>query len=256
MKSLNYILKKFNLPYNTIVIYGNHSSKSALRNKNRKIFSLATTKKFHRYWKEYLRNINLDVSIITLDIKELDLITNNNTHQNVIVFAKRLNKFSLTQYLTDYDKEYQKLLILDQLTDPNNIGAVIRSAFAFKFDAVCILKNKSPSETPSIIKASAGEIEKIILIELGNLVQEIQKLKKNGFLIYSLSNEGKVSIREIDKNDKKIALIIGSEGKGVRNLTKKYSDYILKIPINENCDSLNVSNAAAIALYEISQNKN
>ena len=253
MKNLKYTFKKFNLPNNTIIIYGNHSSKSALNNKNRKILSLATTKKFYRYWEEYLKNINLNVNIIILEIKELDLITKNNTHQNVIVFAKKLNKYSLNQYLTDYDKEYQKVLILDQLTDPNNVGAIIRSAFAFKFDAVCILKNKSASETSSIIKASAGEIEKIMLIELGNLVQEIQKLKKNGFIIYSLCNEGKVSIRDVDKNDKKIALIVGSEGKGVRNLTKKYSDYILKIPINENCNSLNVSNATAIALYEISQ---
>lgn len=253
MKSSKYILQKLNLPNDTVTIYGNYPTKSALRNKNRKIFVLATTSKNYNYWKKYLETISINLRIVTLEAKELDLITNHNTHQNIIIFAKKLKKISLKQYLFDYQNEYQKILILDQLTDPNNIGSVIRTAFAFKFNAVCILKKNSPSETSSIIKASAGEIEKIVLIELGNLVQEIQKLKKNGFVIYSLSNEEGLSIRDINKNDKKMALIVGSEGKGVRELTKKNSDYILKIPINENCNSLNVSNATAIALYEISQ---
>ena len=150
--------------------------------------------------------------------------------------------------------EKNRFLILDQLTDPQNVGSIIRSAFAFNFDAVCLLKNNSPIETPSLIKASAGEIDKIQILEIGNLAQEIKILKKECFFIYGLDGEGEKRIEEIDKSDDRIAFIIGAEGKGLRNLTKQNVDQIFKIEINLKCNSLNASNAAAVAMYELSKN--
>lgn len=251
MKNIRNIYQEFNLPDNTITIYGLHAAKSALNNDKREIFLLITTNKNLSYWKEYVKKLEINIKILTLENKELNLLSNYNSHQNVIIFAKKLKRITLNEYLSKCKKNFQRILILDQLTDPQNVGSVIRSAYAFNFDAVCILKKNSPSETSSLVKASAGEIEKIKIIELGNLTQEIQKLRKFGFYIYSLSNEGNMSIKNIDNSDKKIALIIGSEGKGIRNLTKKHSDYIFKIPINGNCNSLNVANATAIALYTL-----
>ncbi len=105
-----------------------------------------------------------------------------------------------------------------------------------------------------MIKASAGEIEKIQILEIGNLAQEIKILKKKGFFIYGLDGKGKKRVEEIDKTDDRIALIIGSEGEGLRNLTKQNVDEIIKIDINSKCNSLNASNAATVAMYEISKN--
>ena len=153
-----------------------------------------------------------------------------------------------------YLKKKTRLLILDQLTDPQNVGSIIRSAFAFNFDTVCLLKNNSPIETPALIKASAGEIEKIQLLEIGNLVQEIKVLKKKNFFIYGLDGDGEKSIEEIDNSENRIALVVGAEGKGLRNLTKQNVDEIIKIDINSKCNSLNASNAATVAMYEISKN--
>ena len=105
-----------------------------------------------------------------------------------------------------------------------------------------------------MIKASAGEIDNIQILEIGNLVQEIKILKKQNFFIYGLDGEGKIKIQEIDKADNRIALIIGAEGKGLRNLTKQNVDGLVKIDINPKCNSLNAANAATVAMYEISKN--
>ena len=95
---------------------------------------------------------------------------------------------------------------------------------------------------------------KIQIIEIRNLVQEIKILKKQNFFIYGLDGQGKKKIEEIDKTDDRIALIIGAEGKGLRNLTKENVDEIIKININSRCNSLNAANAATVAMYEISKN--
>ena len=249
MKKLN----KFNLPNNAIAIYGNHPAKSVLLSSNRSCYLLGTTEKKFEYWKNFVISNKVNIKIVLLETFELNNITNSNNHQGIVVFASKIIKKKLSEYLTKLSSKKSRILILDQLTDPQNVGSIIRSAFAFNFDAVCLLKNNSPIETPSLIKASAGEIDNIQILEIGNLVQEIKILKKQNFFIYGLDGEGKIKIQEID-NDNRIALIIGAEGKGLRNLTKKNVDGLVKIDINPKCNSLNAANAATVAMYEISKN--
>ena len=112
--------------------------------------------------------------------QKLDRLSKKN-HQGVIVIASKIIKTKLSEYLKKLSSKKTRILILDQLTDPQNVGSIIRSAFAFNFDAVCLLKNNTPIETSSLIKASAGEIDKIQILEIGNLVQEINILKKQNF---------------------------------------------------------------------------
>ena len=247
-------LNKFNIPNNAINIYGNHPAKSALLSSNRNCYLVGTTEKKFNYWNNFLINNKINTKIVLLETFELDKISNSNNHQGVIVFASKIIKKKLSEYLKNLSYKKNKILILDQLTDPRNVGSIIRSAFAFNFDAVCLLKNNSPIETPSLIKASAGEIDKIQILEIGNLVQEIKILKKQNFFIYGLDGDGKIKIQEIDKTDNRIALIIGAEGKGLRNLTKQNVDRLVKIDINPECNSLNAANAATLAMYEISKN--
>ena len=247
-------LNKFNIPNNAINIYGNHPAKSALLSSNRSCYLLCTTEKKFDYWNNFLINNKVNIKIVLLETFELNNLSNSNNHQGVVVFSSKIIKKKLSEYLKKLSSKKTKILILDQLTDPQNVGSIIRSAFAFNFDAVCLLKNNSPIETPSLIKASAGEIDNIQILEIGNLVQEIKILKKQNFFIYGLDGGGKIKIQEFDINDNRIALIIGAEGKGLRNLTKQNVDKLAKIDINPKCNSLNAANAAAVAMYEISKN--
>ena len=245
------ILNNYDIPKNSILMYGHHVCKSALENKNRdKVIMITTEKKYH-FWKKIVEHYQSNLKIIILREKELDHLTNKNIHQNIVLIAKPLKKLRLIDYLRKQTVDNQKIILLDQVTDPQNIGAIIRSAFAFGFNAVGLLKNHSPYETSSFIKASSGEIEKINLIELGNLIQEINLLKSEGFFTYGLSKEGDHNIKKFNFDEKKIALVVGSEGKGLRNLTKKNLDKIFHIAINDECNSINASNAAAIAMYQI-----
>ena len=247
-------LNKYKIPENAINIYGNHPAKSALLSSNRNCYLLCTTKKKINYWKDFLLSNKINIKIVLLETSELDNICNSNNHQGIIVFSSKIIKKKLSDYLKNLSGNKNRILILDQLTDPQNVGSIIRSAFAFNFDAVCLLKNNSPIETASLIKASAGEIDNIQILEIGNLAQEIKILKKESFFIYGLDGEGEKRIEEIDKSDDRIAFIIGAEGKGLRNLTKQNVDQIFKIEINLKCNSLNASNAAAVAMYELSKN--
>ena len=247
-------LNKFNIPNNAINIYGNHPAKSALLSSNRSCYLLCTTEKKFDYWNNFIINNKVNIKIVLLETFELNNLSNSNNHQGVVVFSSKIIKKKLSEYLKNLSLKKSRILILDQLTDPQNVGSIIRSAFAFNFDAVCLLKNNTPIETPTLIKASAGEIDKIQILEIGNLVQEIKILKKQDFFVYGLHGEGKIKIQEIDKTDNRIALIIGAEGKGLRNLTKQNVDGLIKIDINPKCNSLNAANAATVAMYEISKN--
>ncbi len=247
----NLILKKYKIPKNILIIYGYHSCISALKNTKREKYLMLTNKKNLSFWLNEIQKIQLKLRILSIDEKELDIISNNNVHQNALLFSYPLEKISINQYLNKNFKLPNKIILLDQITDTQNIGSIIRSAFAFNFNAIGLLKNNSPSETSSMIKASSGEIEKIILIELKNLANEIKLLKNNGFHIYGLSNEKKTNLKTLDDKHDKIVLVLGSEAKGLRKLTKDCVDEILYIPINRECNSLNASNAAAIAMYHL-----
>ena len=248
----NNILKKYNVPNNILIIYGLHSCLSALYNKKREKLLILTNKKNFKFWLNQVKKIKSNLKVVPVDEQELNAISNNNVHQNVLLFSYPLKKITLDSYLKAKSNLKNKIILLDQVTDPQNVGSIIRSAFAFHFNAVGFLKNHAARETPSMIKASSGEIEKVTLIELKNLSNEIRLLKDNGFYVYGLSNDKKINLKKLTVNHDKIALVLGSENNGLRELTKKSVDGILYIPINEQCDSLNASNAAAIAMYQLS----
>ena len=170
-------LNKFNIPNNVIYIHGNHPAKSALLSSNRSCYLLCTTENKFDNWNNFVKSNKVNIKIVLLETFELNNISNSKNHQGVIVIASKIIKTKLSEYLKKLSSKKTRILILDQLTDPQNVGSIIRSAFAFNFDAVCLLKNNTPIETPSLIKASAGEIDKIQILEIGNLAQEIKVLK-------------------------------------------------------------------------------
>ena len=245
------------LKTNQIPIAGIHSILSALNNKNRKLHYLITTNTYLSKWKDEINKLKLKLEIKVKTKEEMDKINNYKPHQNAILITEPLQRLSLDEFLSNHEYNTKvpiRLILLDEVTDPQNVGAIIRSALAFKMSGLALSQRNSPQETSALTKASSGAIEKLHIIELSNMSREIKKLQKNNFRIYGLASEGKNDVYELEKETGNVALILGSEGKGLRRLTKEQVDYLTKIIINEESDSLNVSNAAAVAMFQVQKN--
>jgi len=172
-------------------------------------------------------------------------------HQGVIAAITNFTYIPLKELLAGLvDKKCAKLLFLDCIEDPQNLGALIRSACAFGFDGIIIQDKRSASVTPAAIKVSSGTIFQIPVCLVKNMNKAIETVKKSGFwTVGTVINTDKY-IHDIDM-DMKIALIIGNEEKGLRNLVARNCDFLVKIPISEKVNSLNASAAGACAMYEI-----
>ena len=248
---------KLKLQTNQIILSGKHSILSALKNKNRKLYYLILTEESSIFWKEQIQVLNLSLVIKIKTKEELDLITNYQPHQNSILVTEPLDRISLDEFIFTSKLRSdlpQRIIILDQVTDPQNVGAIIRSAYAFNMDGVALSQSNSPTETSSMAKASSGAIEKIKIIQLSNMSREIKKLQAANFNVYGLAFGGSKNISELHRENGNIAIIVGSEGRGLRRLTKEKVDQLLEIPINKECESLNVANAASIAMFELQKN--
>ena len=248
---------KLKLQTNQIILSGKHSILSALKNKNRKLYYIILTEESSKFWKEQIQVLNLSLVIKIKTKEELDLITNYQPHQNSILVTEPLDRISLDEFIFTSKLRSdlpQRIIILDQVTDPQNVGAIIRSAYAFNMDGVALSQSNSPTETSSMAKASSGAIEKIKIIQLSNMSREIKKLQAANFNVYGLAFGGSKNISELHSENGNIAIIVGSEGRGLRRLTKEKVDQLLEIPINKECESLNVANAASIAMFELQKN--
>ncbi len=151
--------------------------------------------------------------------------------------------------LRDLDK-YQRLIILDQIEDPHNLGAIIRSAESFGFDGVIIPERRSASVSPIVYKTSAGAINNINIIMVKNTNRAIEEIKEAGFWVYGLAGEASSPIDQVDLKGK-VCLIVGNEGKGLSRLVRENCDILINIPMKGFVNSLNASVASAIAMYEV-----
>ena len=178
-----------------------------------------------------------------LDNQTLNKMTKNN-HQGVIIDIYDYEYYDFKAIEGDF------IVILDHLEDPHNFGAIIRTCAAAGIKSIIIPKDRSVKVTDVVIKTSVGTINYVKIIMVSNLVDAINKLKKLGFFIYSADMHG-VNYRTLDYSGKKV-LVIGNEGKGISNLVKENSDFLVTIPINPQVESLNASVAAGILLYQMS----
>ena len=245
------------LQTNQTIIPGKHSTLAALKNPKRHLFYLITTEEHKLFWENELRDIGLNIELKIKKKEELDTINNFKPHQNIILVTKPLERLSLDEFLIknkDESKFPLRLIILDQVTDPQNVGAIIRSAHAFKMDGVALSQRNSPLETAAMSKASSGAIEKLDIIELSNMAREIKKLQQSNFTVYGLANGGETNVFSLENETDNIAIILGSEGKGLRRLTKERVDRLITIPISEESESLNVSSAASVAMFQLQKN--
>lgn len=188
-----------------------------------------------------LNRNNIEINFV--DKRFFDKIDMN--HQGVCVEAE---SFSYKD-LSDLDK-YQRLIILDQIEDPHNLGAIIRSAESFGFDGVLIPERRSASVSPIVYKTSAGAINNIDIIMVKNINRAIEEIKEAGFWVYGLAGEASSPIDKTDLKGK-VCLVVGNEGKGISRLVRKNCDILINIPMKGFVNSLNASVASAIAMYEV-----
>jgi 23S rRNA (guanosine2251-2'-O)-methyltransferase len=182
----------------------------------------------------------------------LSQLTYGASHQGVALQLACSKTISLEQliYFSKHNCANPIILALDGITDPHNVGAIIRSAEAFGCKGIIIPQRRSAGLTGTVAKVAAGALEHLKVSRVVNLNRAIEELKKNGFLAVGLSGDGQLSISDF-REKVPLVVIIGSEGKGISLLTQKKCDYILNIPLKGKTSSLNASVAAAISLFHL-----
>jgi len=185
---------------------------------------------------------------------EIDrLLTPGAVHQGVALLAKPLPVPALEDVLRDPAAD-AAVVVLDQATDPRNIGAVLRSAAAFGALGVVVQDRHAPPLTGALVKAASGAVETVPLLRVVNLARALWALKEAGFWCAGLDPAARRTLAEA-KLEGRVALVLGAEGRGMRRLTRDTCDDLLRVPIMPRADSLNLSNAAAIALYELNRRR-
>lgn len=176
-------------------------------------------------------------------------------HQGIVASVKDYPYTGLNELVeaTKYHN-HVAFIILDGLEDPHNLGAILRTADATGMDGIIIPKNRSVGLNATVAKVSTGAIEHVPVVQTTNLVQTIEILKKNGFWIIGLDMDGSIDYKKQDYNGK-VAIVIGSEGKGISRLVKEHCDFFVHIPMFGHVTSLNASVSASIIFYEIIRNR-
>jgi 23S rRNA (guanosine2251-2'-O)-methyltransferase len=181
--------------------------------------------------------------------QELDRMTEGAAHQGVVLLADPLPVLRAEDWVRQLPPDDTVLVILDGVEDPHNFGAIVRSAAACGAVAVVFGKDRAAPVSPAAAKAAAGAMEHVDLVQATNLVRVIESLQKQGFWVTGLDAAGGKTLWETDLKGR-CALVIGSEGYGLRRLVKERCDFLVRIPMTGAITSLNASVSAAIALYE------
>ena len=234
-------------------LWGKHALEAAIINKKRNIIKVYHTSEMCDWINEKLKNSNRNSEkLYEIEKKDLDNHALSSPHQGVMAEVEPLTWLHLEDYV-EKNTDKMCLVLLDQLTNSQNIGSILRTASAFNVDGVVLTKNNTPVENGLMARAAAGAIETMPLIRVTNLSRSIEYLKKNNFFVIGLEKHGKENISDCVGNPQ-TALVLGSENLGLRRLTKEKLSTSAKIPIAVQTESLNVSNAAAIALFVIQNN--
>lgn len=233
----------------TIVITGKNTVTEAIK-VGRKIHEVYVLKGSNKDVLSLARNSHIKIK--ELDKQQLQkLLPKNN--QGIGALVEEYKYKSIDQVLQK-DKQNKVFVMLDQLEDPHNLGAILRSADAFGVDAIIIPKNRSVKLNATVAKVSTGAIEHVDVVEVTNLTNTIKSLKDNGFWVVGTDANTDQTIHDINV-DTDLVIVIGSEGKGISRLVKENCDYVVKIPMSGHVNSLNASVSAALVIYEVYHKK-
>ena len=224
-------------------LWGKHAVAAALDNPGRKVLRAWATRDTANFMQ-----FPKDVAVTLADVADLGrLVPSDAPHQGVVIEVEALEEVWLDGLLTGAG-ERAVLLVLDQVTDPHNVGAILRSAAAF--DALCIVTQDrhAPPESGVLARAASGALEIVPWVRVVNLARALDEIAEAGFWRIGLDGTAEQTLGEAIGTSR-VALVLGAEGEGLRHNSMAHCDILAKLPISPRMESLNVSNAAAIALY-------
>ena len=237
-------------------IVGQHAVIEALKNPLRKVTKIFLTeeskKNIHR--KNDKKNLLKDIKVYFKTKKELDKYCSreNLLHQGYVAEVEHLEKPILKDFIKG--KENITLACLDSVTDPRNIGSIIRSAVSFELDGIIVKERSFPDESKLMYKSASGSMEYINIFEVSNINTTLKNLRNKNFWVYGFDKKGKKNFTDVEWKGNNI-LLFGSEGFGMHQHTSKYADFLVKIEINKKIESLNISNSAAIVFHYLNSLK-
>jgi 23S rRNA (guanosine2251-2'-O)-methyltransferase len=238
-------------------IGGKHAVLSAIKNPKRKINKLIITEENQKDFN--LKNFNKKILIETKDKKEIDkiFISENILHQGVAAEIESIPTVELKEYLKSKSNSKNTLVVLDDITDQRNIGSIIRSCSAFNIDAVILLEKNYNPKNKMMYKSASGAMELVNIIPVSNITNALEVLKKNNYWVYGLDCNAKENIEDQKWSNQNV-FVFGSEGDGLRRLVKENCDHLIKIQINKEIESLNVSNAVSttLGIFRLLERKN
>ena len=235
------------------IIYGKNPVVEAIK-AGRKIYKIETVSAGKGKFFEEISGLAKEnkIPLEAIDKKTLLKKIDTNEHQGVIAFVEPYNFVSVDEILgyAKEKKEHPLIIILDHVKDPQNLGGIIRTAEAVGAHGIIIPKDRAAGITPAVFKASSGALEHVIVAKVNNISRTINELQKKWIWVMGCESEGVENYFDV-KYDMPLAVVLGSEGEGLSNLVKKNCDLLVKIPMFGNVNSLNVSTACSIILYEI-----
>lgn len=231
-------------------LYGLHAVSAALANPARRLRRLLVTRgaeqelaeRFSPPWR---------VAPEIVERPRLDgLLPPDSIHQGAALLVEPLSPPPMEKLL---EHTTGPVLVLDQVTDPRNVGAILRSAAAFGAAAIVVQDRHAPQETGLLARAASGALEVVPILREVNLARALEVLKKSGLWVVGLEAAGPVTLAQSGLTGRRVALVLGAEGEGMRRLTREGCDELVRLPIKPAMESLNVSAAAAVALYELAR---
>ncbi|AUW60178.1 23S rRNA (guanosine(2251)-2'-O)-methyltransferase RlmB [Sphingobium sp. SCG-1] len=224
--------------------YGRHAVTAALANENRIVRKIWGTR-------EALAALELPpvLPIVYADVADLGrMVPSDAPHQGIVAEVEPLDDIWLGDILEEGRDDSRPILVLDQVTDPHNVGAILRSAAAFDALGIVTQDRHSPAETGVLARAASGALEIVPWVRVVNLARALDEIAEANYWRIGLDGEAEVTL---DKaiGESRVALVLGAEGEGLRHNSMAHCDILAKLPISPRMESLNVSNAAAIALY-------
>jgi 23S rRNA (guanosine2251-2'-O)-methyltransferase len=230
-------------PENRPRFWGRHAVAAALANPERRVVRIWATREAAAEF-----DIESGIPVTYADGADLGrLVARDAPHQGIVAEVERLDDILLADLL-DAAEDRRPLLVLDQVTDPHNVGAILRSAAAFDALGLVTQDRHAPPESGALAKAASGALETVPWVRVVNLARALDEMAEAGFWRIGLTGEAETTLQAA-LGPPRVALVLGAEGEGMRQNTEMHCDSLAKLPISERIESLNVSNAAAIALY-------
>ncbi len=239
-------------------IYGDHPVIAALSNPDRKIRRLILTEA--KLSSLDAKTKGLIQEKVAPELMERETITGllpeKALHQGIALQAAPLREISIEDLPSGEGTRTSIIAVLDQVSDPHNVGAILRSAAAFNISAIVLPDRHSPPISGTLAKSASGALELVPMIRVANLSRALETLAQKGYWRIGLDGRAEQTLETAATGMTCVALVLGSEGRGLRQLTAEKCDLLAKLPIDPKIESLNVSNAAAIAFYELARQAN